>query len=51
MPRSCQKPLKLNPFITSRNPVTGRWEVVPATDHSPQTEACEEFTHSARKRE
>ncbi len=31
MVKSCQKPLKTNPFATYRDPKTGKWLVVKAT--------------------
>lgn len=36
MPQPCTKPLKANPFIAYRDPVTGRWMVVRVNPPTPQ---------------
>jgi len=37
MPQPCSKPLKANPFIAYRDPVTGRWMVIRVNSPTPKS--------------
>jgi hypothetical protein len=35
MARPCNKPLKVNPFISRRDPKTGRWQIIKQRPRNP----------------
>ncbi len=39
MTKPCDQPLKINPFTCYRDPVTGRWTVVPTVQNTCETDS------------
>ncbi|MEG4801965.1 hypothetical protein QUB63_19215 [Microcoleus sp. ARI1-B5] len=39
MIKPCSQPLKTNPFTSYRDPVTGRWTVVPTVQNACETDS------------
>lgn len=46
MVKPCNQPLKINPFTCYRDPVTGRWTVVPTVQNACETDCSLEVTAS-----
>lgn len=39
MIKPCSQPLKINPFTSYRDPVTGKWTVVPTVQNACETDS------------